>query len=55
MQLLLCIDVVANPKNSELFALCKWREGRRRDESPSLQGAIAKMMPAAGYTYAFPF
>ncbi|MBW4688392.1 MAG: hypothetical protein KME40_25710 [Komarekiella atlantica HA4396-MV6] len=28
MQLLLCIDVIANPKNSELFSLCKYRMNR---------------------------
>ena len=42
MQLLLCIDVIANPKNSELLALCKWWEGRRRDESRLYKGRSQK-------------
>jgi hypothetical protein len=42
MQLLLCIDVIANPKNSELFALCKCWEGRRRDSSRLYKGRSQK-------------
>ncbi|MEH2420982.1 MAG: hypothetical protein V7K48_08640 [Nostoc sp.] len=66
---MLCIDVIANPKNSELFALCKCREGRRRDESLLYKGGDRKndripilfvisvlpgAMSATGYAYAFP-
>ncbi|MGF1938151.1 MAG: hypothetical protein RM347_027980 [Nostoc sp. ChiQUE02] len=48
MQLLLCIDVIANPKNSELFALCKCGKERKTRFIASLQGAIV-------FAIAFPF
>ena len=41
MQLLPCIDVIANLKNSELFALCKCRK-ERRDESRLYKGRSQK-------------
>ncbi|MEH1868888.1 MAG: hypothetical protein V7K69_28385 [Nostoc sp.] len=54
MQLLLCIDVIANPKNSELFALCKWWEGRRRDESRLYKGGDRKNDACGGLRLRIP-